>query len=521
MAYGRVGRPVRAFRFGAMPPREGEAEAREQQRWRCRYWNMLVELEQERRRRVDAILDAATSGVAEEERRVARKRAAADPAVAAQLAAVEAWFREERKRRRAEMVAQGLYWTTYMDVDVKFNVARRAGELRFHHVTAREGRYAFPFTHGDLTVEELIAGTDTRAKLEVIPPWSERANADKHYRRVRLLRLRVGMRDREPVWLALPVFFHRWPPLDGKIREIAVHWWVVGTRTRWSVSIVVEHPSYAEERLADGPAVAVDLCWRKSEDGVRVAYWLGEDGRRGELVLPASWLAAMERVQKLRSLRDQHRNALQSALIAWIDGAPGIPAWLREERSSMALWRSPRRWMRLWRQWRENRFDGDEAGFALLDEWRKRDVHLAEWEGNLREKLLGEREHRYRNLAAELSRSYGRVVVEQFDLRQVAAEPGADELPDRARWQRFVTAPSELRAALKNAFERDHGKAGYIAVPAHGTTRLCANCETELQGDAGEQLELFCPRCGVWVDQDENACRNLLRRALVPTGDAV
>lgn len=162
MAYGRVGRPVRAFRFGAMPPREGEAEAREQQRWRCRYWNMLVELEEERRRRVEAILDAAVGEVSDEERRTARRRAAADPAVAEQLAAVDEWFREERKRRRAELVAQGLYWTTYMDVEVKFNVARRKGNLRVHPVTAREGRYAFPFTHGDLTVEELLAGTDTR-----------------------------------------------------------------------------------------------------------------------------------------------------------------------------------------------------------------------------------------------------------------------------------------------------------------------------------------------------------------------
>lgn len=58
MAYGRDGRPVRAFQLGAMPPREGEAEARDQQRWRCRYWNVFVELEQERRRR--ALLHSTT-----------------------------------------------------------------------------------------------------------------------------------------------------------------------------------------------------------------------------------------------------------------------------------------------------------------------------------------------------------------------------------------------------------------------------------------------------------------------------
>jgi hypothetical protein len=516
MAYGNTGRPVRAYRFGALRPREGWPEALAQHRLRTLYWNELVRIDQERRAAVEeAVAAAAAPAETDEARRAARAAAWREPAVRETADALRRAAYERQKEVRHGLVEQGLYWPNYLDVEASFQLAARGKEPpRFHRFDPLDGRIAFPFTNG-APARTILDGSDTRVRLEPIPPWSAAANAARHAARTRLLRVRVGTSpDRQPIWFALPVILHRPLPADGVVRGVGVNWRRRGAGVVYSVTLVVEQPGALPEP-GDGPAVALDLCWRRLEDGgLRCGYWRGEDGASGEVRLPASWLAAMERVEALRSLRDQHLNALRPALLAWIDGAPGVPDWLREARRWMSQWRSARRFAGLAIRWRHQRFAGDDAGLALIEAWRKRDKHLAEWEANLRDNLLDQRREIYRLAAVALSRRYARLVLEDFDLRRVTTRAGAADLPAAARHQRFMAAPSELRLALVNAFARDHGAAAVVSVPAAYTTLACHVCgQIDPTWDPAAALVTTCPHCGATHDQDARACYHLLERA--------
>lgn len=94
-----------------------------------------------------------------------------------------------------------------------------------------------------------------------------------------------------------------------------------------------------------------------------------------------------------------------------------------------------------------------------LEWWRRKIVHLATVEADLRSKALGNRKQQYRRKAAELARAHGSVAVYEIDLADSAKRklPGGDkdELWQQARYQRVCAAPSEFKEALKLAFGKD------------------------------------------------------------------
>src|SRR5690606_20002748 len=99
-------------------------------------------------------------------------------------------------------------------------------------------------------------------------------------------------------------------------------------------------------------------------------------------------------------------------------------------------------------RWRQERFAGDEAGYTLVETWRKRDRHLWEYEANLRDQLLARRREQCRRFAAHLARTYGEIVLEDFDLRQVASGDGREEQYAGARHQRQLANVAGLRQAI-------------------------------------------------------------------------
>lgn len=527
MAFGKSGRAVRAYRYGCLAPREGWEAAQEQHRLRVRYWNALVELERERRERVEQLIAAQIGEVEEDEQRQSARRAAfKDASVRERLKALDREVYERAKAlRNEEFVPAGLWFGNYMDVEANWRVACKGRDApRFQRYDPREGKISVLTTNG-LPVGALEESTMVR--LEPIERWSERAG--KKHERARLLRVRIGSDppgSRNAVWLSLPVILHRPLPADGDLRETHVTWRRRGTKLVYSVSFVVARDAEPATEC-EGPVVAVDLGWRlRSADErarlLRAGYWVGEDGDEGEILLDRRWLDGMAKVDDLQSLRDQHRDAIHAALIGWLDAAPGVPDWLAEERRNMARWESPARFAALCLRWRERRFPGDDAGYELLEAWRQRDKHLLEYQEHYRAQLLARRQDLYRVVAARLSRRYSRVVIEDFDLREVARLDAGNTLHPAARRQRQLAAVSSLRGALINAFERDHGKGSVLIVPAEYTTLTCAHCGQVDEGwDPAAAVEHRCRHCGARWDQDRNAAVNLLARAnLSSTADS-
>ena len=122
------------------------------------------------------------------------------------------------------------------------------------------------------------------------------------------------------------------------------------------------------------------------------------------------------------------------------------------------------------------------------------------------------RKDNYRVLASQLSKRYHTLVLEDFDLRNVAMlkEVGDDAYVNKiANHNRFLANISELRDVLKNAF----GKCGEIEfVEAANTTKICSYCGFVNRFDQAKHLIHQCRGCGVVWDQDDNASTNIRRR---------
>src|SRR5690606_1365312 len=230
----------------------------------------------------------------------------------------------------------GLYWGNYLDVIRGWQTAcKRLDAPRFHRHEPHDGKISVRWPTGIPVARAW--GDDTQFQIDPLPAdlWTRpRRPRPRDYRTVARVRVRTEGR-RTPIWLELPVWLHRPLPPDGIIREVHVTWRRLAGKLRWQISIIVEQPATTPVPAGTG-RIAIDLCWRKRPDGsLRVAYWLDDRGREGEVCLPAGWLTEYRRVEDLRSIRDQHTNATRAALLSWLGSAPGVPAWLGEATATL------------------------------------------------------------------------------------------------------------------------------------------------------------------------------------------
>lgn len=212
--FGHESKPSRIYSYGASVPTEGRESVIEQLKLAHRYRNNLVELELERRKRVDDTLaklcpelahvevELAQREVELEQARTKKKAANAkerkrikDPVADASITAlrealkvlrarrkalrtstfesepwkaaqaeINEWAGGEQRKRRAEC---GLYWGTYLIVEQSMKGARAGAPPKFHRFDGG-GRVAVQL-QGGLSVDALLAAGDQRLRLELRP----------------------------------------------------------------------------------------------------------------------------------------------------------------------------------------------------------------------------------------------------------------------------------------------------------------------------------------------------------------
>jgi transposase len=561
-------------RYGLLAPVEGAELVAEQMRAGARYYNDLISLERCRRdvfrelrrkaapellvleQHVDAlaselkelrqqllgarlkarsrVVDRETASRAQSVRtdlvaarsalRSARRRCADDAALREATAALQERGDRWHKALRASTPA---YWGTYLLAEASYEQARRSlvdpkfRGARGHERVSRTGRGAPDGRigvqlQGGVSPTELYACEDTRARLEPVSlwgPWS--GTSDVRRAAYARLWLRVGSSNRAPVWAVFPIKLHRPLPQDARIKSIVVRLRVVGMREEWSASFTY---SYEVKRAPQrGGAVALDLGWRKRPDGsLRVAYWVDGEGGHGEILMPQSARARLQKTRELREIQDRYFNRATRWLAWWLRAASSrapVPEWLRAECEQVGKWRSHARLRRLVVRWRAERFQGDGRIFVALERWMHRSRHQYEWESDARENALEQRRDLYRTTAARFARNYGTVVMERFDLRQVKRLPSPEhkesEVPRTQRLQLNEAAPGELRTAIRQAVERAGGVV--VELQALGTTSHCHACGAVCSWDQASEVWHRCEHCGELWDQDRNAAVNLLR----------
>jgi hypothetical protein len=535
------------YEYGCLPPVRGSEAAIDQMQRRNRLWNALVEVEHHHRSECLQVVsedppqkDVAQAaeqllrlrGEIQKRRKAVRKRnvdisdlqagvamasavlaRAPKPAVRPysrltpqqkqQMEVLEVARRSAVKEAQAEA---GLYWCNYDDVINSYERSRRrvrstGGELRFHRWDG-SGAVTVRFQYG-LTVESAF-GTDTRLQIEPVDPlaWSSPVRAIRRRLARSNVRIRIGTERRAPIWLELPVVLHR-PMAEGVICSASVIREQIGGRERWRLLITVDR---SEPEARSGPAVAIDLGWRKVPGGLRVAYWEDEHGQHGELVLHPDLLWEFSKLTELRSVKDRLFNQVRKTIADWAAGRD-LPDWL--DLTRIGQWRAYNRLLRLHQTWSLHRIPGDTQVFDALEEWRRRHLHVEAWEDNLRDQTAHHRREIYRRFVARLLRSHGSIFLEDFDLRQFArrAAPEGAHGAFIARARR-IAAPSLLRKLLEE-------KGNCFRVDPFLTTRQCSWCDHNEPWNAAPAVGHSCEGCGRWFDQDRNAARNILRRGMV------
>lgn len=553
------------YEYGLLPPTYNADRVDHQIRAGHRYRNVLIEIERERRAKVREILvgHADTEPLAAEVVRLtaeleaarqrlklarattrsrsdsagdrlavreivtrlkvarttlkeAKTRIAGDPEIQAKLIAAQ---EHAHQRQLAERARTEAYYGTYLLAEAAAEQASKSKTDPSFAPYRGEGRIGVLIING-IGVAELT--DDTRIQIHA----RDNGRGGRRAGQGRMLRLRVGSDERRgPIWAEWPMILHRPLPEGARIKQATV------IRRRrdcrrwdWRVQILLDLSASPSRTTtpADG-ACALNLGWAHMRDGIRAGYVIGTDGREHEVAVSRSVIDRLDKADSIRSIRDRDLNTMRAALAAWIAEHPlptlapqptsgdGRTASLAERADHLYQWRSPSRFATLARCWRMHRFDGDSAGYELLEAWRYRDEHLQRYEAGLVRGAQLARREGYRVLAAQLAARYRVLVVDDTDLRDLQRSPMPESERteiDAAKLAQCRAAGSELRAALSNAF----GVTRVVKVSAKNVTATCHACGSIEKWDrAASGRKHLCASCGVTWDQDANACRNLLR----------
>ncbi len=469
-----------------------------------------------------------------------------------------------QRAAREKASKAGLYWANYQRADEA--VQRMAGpELpRFRQPSFDEdgdedGETAIHPANGGkvVTVAQVLQGTTevwlqrcsyeeylgpellarrAAAGRPTVAPHRGGARGRAPVKEYALCHLRVGSEGRAPRWLVLPICLHR-PLPPGAILKWA---WARRFRGRWSVQFVLDaRPAARSESRAAG-RVAIDLSWRPVQGGIRVAFWVDDQGKSGQVLCPDSVIERLRKADGSRATADKEFDLARGVVGKFLATIDEWPDWLRLSGAEhLAKWKSPRRLSHLITLLRQHRLPGDESLLATLDRWypaheRPHGAGPVSWERqarHLREdcdrgaRSKSERTRRelYNRFAAWIARTYQEEVVLEnlvltdFATRRPTPEQGAQTEDAALRRLRTLAAPSLLRLAVVNAVEREGGK--ITKLPAAFTSRDCPDCGH--RNPPSTDLLVVCENCGVMEDCDKRAGRNLLAAAATTPGAQV
>lgn len=531
---------TRVYKYGTVPQRIapvcGADQAATQLRLANRLWNLLVKIDHVRRDRYRNIMrddqqqaieelqaslkgsrqmllemrkqarkknvqaDSLKASIAEDKARLtelitARKESATQlhENKRAELDALNARTDKRIVRARQAAARMGLFWGTYNDMIQRADTGRKKGELQFR-------RYA-----GDGTLTAQIMGGAAVGKCVGADHTFFRIDAAIDGQRWRMARMRIGSSaDRSPVWLAIPIVYHRDIPANALIKSVSI----TKQGNRYSLNVTVTLPQTVER--SDGPAIAMDLGWRKLDRGDRVGYWRDTADAHGEVVVSRKDLSAFGEIKRHRSTCDLMHNEILPPICAWLDGVELSADW-KDRTRALSQWRSSDRLAALVRWWADNRLPEDGEVFTAAVAWREQYLHLANWWRSLSTKVRGRIREQYRIFAASLARRYATLYLEDFDLREVVRDPlpESNDVKTASSSERQKVSPSELRAALVNACQREGVRV--VKLPAEYTTSACHVCGHHEKWDQAAEVMHKCSRCETMWDQDHNAAINLLQ----------
>ncbi len=463
-----------------------------------------------------------------------------DPAYKAAAAPIDALAKRQNETARDNARAAGLGWGTCGSVDEGASDLRKGPppNLRREGAESLYAQMQGQKNKPPLTWERILSGQDTRIRGRISG-------------KLAVVEVRMGGERTEGQWVECAFMLHRKRPngehglpIGAVVKGVRLCRRPCGYRDEWNIVFTLERRGgFEQQPRAETGRVAVDVGYRKLPHGVRVAYWVGDDGRWGEVVIPdgpdkglpaipqalhgfgdgggASAVGYYLKPRELQRVRDENFDAMIASLGEWCRGHDGLPEWLGEEAKVLHEVKSKERMLAMRDHWAANRFPGDEDGYTVLDRWRAwkdtdgkthGELHLSAWENEQRAKFARWRKSYYRTFWARLRKEYATVIFEDMKLSDLRnGKPDPDE--EKTRGDDYANMASlylfrEL-GGYRGAKQRVDTSTVYVD-PAN-TTATCHKCGHLCEWDQSRHLRHQCERCGAEWDQDANACHNCLQ----------
>jgi rubrerythrin len=253
-----------------------------------------------------------------------------------------------------------------------------------------------------------------------------------------------------------------------------------GNGWKYSVSICVQGmPEAGGTAFADRGAVALDWGHREhghpnARHGIRAWYWRGDDGREGEILLPAE-------MRELRDRIDDTLSRIDKTFAARGEHDRNRHAYRKRLQRLRVLTREQDAWL-VWETRYEKRVD------------------------RMRRRLQNLRRETYLQAVRDLRKQYKHFVTEDEPGKHHQRNDKEEQSKHRKRQNRDMVARYEFLSICERL------GADVITVPSRNTTRECPDCGALAEN--GPEPDVACPGCGQVEDKDARACRIILRRGL-------
>lgn len=370
-----------------------------------------------------------------------------------------------------------------------------------------------------LSIEKVLSCQDSRLKLLHSFPDAENALVKElptqpNKARIWIAELRTGSKTKQisPVSILIPFIYHREIPSGSIIKWVKLQKKRVATHFKYELHFIVETPSSLEEVSPKFDMVAIDIGWRKVDNGYRIATLGDSENKFTEICLSQKLIDRIQKVEDLQSIIDKNFEAIKKTFLSEKE-KQYFPEWLLKKTEYLSQWRSFKRFSNIIEQWRNRRFENDTIIYETLENWRKQNKHLYEWKVNQERNVLNAKKQFYRKIALEISQNYKEIILEGEKLTKEKDNHGV--LMNLSRFasdlkvandQRFTANLSAFREFL---IEKNIKK--IFIVPSPYTSKTCNKCGS--REEIGGAKMHTCKQCGATWDRDENATKNLLRAA--------
>lgn len=464
------------------------------------YWNRLRQIDSEARERYHSLVEndpelQKIKEVLKEEadpkkRRILTleikdRRASILRAIDPQLQLLRS---QEKKARTEARQNSQLWWHHYLSVAEEYEKARRLlrehGAMPACRTLGDACSLTLRFPRG-LSVSDLEEG---KCSLLKETPGTKTKNR-------RLLLFAVGVEAEKTYrYLTVPVLWHRPLPSGAIIKKAQLLCRRSVAKTQWELHLSLEFPPCAHSTPPKPTACAVDYGWRITPNGMRVAYWVGSDGREGELLLDNEWLNKQRYLSLLRQEIQKESQFYAEAI-----QKQGLLNEKQVAHPTKSLLRLRRR-------------KGLSAEIsAILDAWWQSNSRKIREVDGLSQRLSNRRANLYQRAARDLAMHYKTVITEKIalgKLKKLQGETAPRAIQLAQDWACISLLEHWIEVQCET-LERVWTK--QLAMDTTIKCHICGHINTQ----STKPQIITCESCAQTWDQDKNACLNFLKSVLI------